>query len=167
MATHSDQPGWRPDPAKPGTLRWWNGLDWSDAWRSAGEAVERERTALQTAARGSTISPEQVAHTVMDRRAERGAPSAVGAVTRMHPIARFAPVLGILGLIFGAYGIVSLVGFVVSLVGLVVSSRRELRARRSGQGASLIGLVLSGVGLLQWLPTVLQLLPGLQNALSS
>jgi uncharacterized protein DUF2510 len=167
MATHSDQPGWRPDPAKPGSLRWWNGLDWSDAWRSAGEVVERERNAVRTAAQGSTISPEQVARTTLDRRTERGAPSAVGAVSRTHPLARFAPVFGILGLIVGAYGIVSLIGFVVSLAGLVLSARREGRARRSGQGASLLGLVLSAIGLLQWLPAVLQLVPGLQHALSS
>ena len=167
MTTHSDQPGWRPDPGKPGSLRWWNGLGWSDAWRSAGESIEQERDAVRAAAQGSTISPEQVAKTTRDRRTERGAPSGVGAVSRIHPLARFSPVLGILGLIFGAYGIVSLIGFVVSLAGLVLSSRRQGRARRSGQGASLIGLVFSAIGLLQWLPTVLQLLPGLQDALNS
>jgi hypothetical protein len=165
MATHSDQPGWRPDPAKPGTLRWWNGLDWSDAWRSGGEAVERERTAVQTAAQGSTISPEQVARTTTDRRTHRGAPAA--EIARPHPLARLAPVVGFLGLLVGAYGIVSLLGAVVSIAGLVLSSRRGGGGARAGRAASLLGLVFSALGLLRWLPTLVALVPGLQDALNS
>lgn len=163
MATHSDQPGWLPDPGKPGSLRWWNGLGWSDAWRSAGEAVDRERDAVRAAAHGSTISPEQVARATRDRRTPPGAVDAA----RPHPFARIAPVLGFLGLVLGAYGIVSVLGAVVSLAGLVLSRRLGGRAARSGQAASLLGLVLSLLGLLRWLPALVQLVPGLQNALNS
>jgi hypothetical protein len=153
MVVHSDQPGWRPDPVKPGSLRWWNGLGWSDAWRSAGEVAERERDAVRTAVQGSTISPEQVATPTRDRRA--------------HPLARLAPVIGVLGLVVGAYGIVSLLGAVVSVAGLVLSRPSGSRDARAGRAASLIGLAFSAIGLVRWLPALLQLVPGLQDALGS
>lgn len=161
--TLSDQPGWRPDPQKPGSLRWWNGLGWSDAWRSAGEAGDRERTALQTATQGSTISPEQVARTGRDRRTQRGAPS--GAPMRANGLAGLAPVLGFIGLLAGLFGAISAIGLVVSLVALVRS--RRIAGRRSGLGAALIGLFLSVVGLIRWLPALLALFPQLQSVLNS
>ena len=58
MATPSDQPGWRPDPEHAGMVRWWNGLGWSDARRSADESMDRVRAAAQDAMRGSTITPQ-------------------------------------------------------------------------------------------------------------
>ena len=152
MVPHPDQPGWRPDPAKPGSLRWWNGLDWSDAWRSAGEVAERERDGVRTAVQGSTISPEQVATTTR---------------ARAHPLARLAPVIGVLGLVVGAYGIVSLLGAVVSVAGLVLSRPGGRRDARAGRTASLLGLAFSAIGLLERLPALLRLVPGLQDALGS
>jgi hypothetical protein len=169
VATPSDQPGWRPDPEQPGTLRWWNGLGWSDARRAADDAMDRVRDAAHDAARGSTISASDVARTALDRRTVRGAPAAAAgaAVAAANPFAAGAIALGILGLAVGLYGVLSLVGLVVSLAGLARSRRLAAEgSRRTGLGRSLAGLVLSGIGLLRWIPVVVNLLPALQATLN-
>jgi hypothetical protein len=166
MATHPDQPGWRPDPGKPGHVRWWNGLGWSDSWRSAGEAVQRERDAVQAAARGSTISPQQVARSATDRRTQRGAPTA-GAATRSNLLAGIAPLVGLLGLVAGAYGLLSLAGVVISIIGLALTRRIEGRDARSGRSAAVLGLLFSLLGLLRWLPVLLALVPGVDDGVNS
>jgi hypothetical protein len=167
----SDQPGWRPDPEKPGMVRWWNGLGWSDARRSADEAIERVRGAAEQAARGSTITPQQVARTTADRRAARGAAgAATGTSTAAgaNPLAGAAVAIGIVGFGIGLYGLLPLVGLILSLAGLA-RSRRLARngVQRTGLGQSLAGLVLSIIGLTRWIPVIVDLLPGLQNVLSS
>ncbi|MFD1723003.1 DUF2510 domain-containing protein, partial [Amnibacterium endophyticum] len=42
-------PGWHPDPQRPGMLRWWNGLGWSDA-RKAVDAPADRSTAIRPVA---------------------------------------------------------------------------------------------------------------------
>lgn len=162
--THSDTPGWRPDPVQPGRLRWWNGLDWSDAWRDAGQVVEREREAVQAAVRGSTITPQEVARTARDRRTERGAPTR--DLPRSNPWAGLAPALGIAGLTFGGLGVISVVGVIVSLAALLRGRRAASRNGRSNLGAALAGLVLSALGVAAHFSQLLSLIPGLQAALN-
>jgi hypothetical protein len=161
VAIPSDQPGWRPDPEKPGMVRWWNGLGWSDARRSADEAIDRVQAAANDAARGSTISAQQVARTTADRRISSAVPAAAGrAVAATNPFAAAAVGLGIVGLLFGLFGILPLVGLIVSIGGLVRSRRLAKEGEsRTGLGQSLAGLAFSVVGLLRWIPVVLQMIP--------
>lgn len=163
MATPSDQPGWRPDPERPGMVRWWNGLGWSDARRSADEAIDRVRAAASDAARGSTITPQQVARTMDDRRTERN-PAAAGATARavgaLNPLANAAVPVGVIALLFGLFGVLPLVGLVLSIGGLVRSRRLANQGeRRTGFGQSMAGLVLSLLGLVRWVPVLLGALP--------
>ena len=168
MATLTDQPGWRADPEQPGTMRWWNGVAWSDARRSADQTMEQVRAAAQDAARGSTISAQQVARTTADSRVLRDASAAAagGAVGATNPIAVAALAVATVALGFGLYGLLPVLGFVLSLVGLVRAGRLKRRdAQQTGFGQSLAGLLLSIIGLAQWLPLLLQLVPGLPGLL--
>jgi hypothetical protein len=44
--THMDQrlPGWHPDPAQVGQLRWWNGNEWTVHVRDAGHRMPRDKS---------------------------------------------------------------------------------------------------------------------------
>jgi hypothetical protein len=161
--TPSDTPGWRPDPEKPGMVRWWNGLGWSDARRSADATIERVRAQVTDAQRGSTITSSQVGRLNGDRSTLGAAASAAAtgrAVAATNPFASAAVGVGILGLLFGLYGLLPLAGLLVSFAGLV-RSRRLARdgARRTGLGQSLAGLAVSVAGLLRWIPVAVSLLP--------
>jgi hypothetical protein len=94
-----------------------------------------------------------------------GAPTA-GAVTRSNLLAGIAPLVGLLGLVIGAYGILSLAGLVISIIGLALTRRIEGRDARSGRSAALLGLLFSLLGLLRWLPVLLALVPGLDDGLT-
>lgn len=162
MPNPTDQPGWRPDPERPGMVRWWNGLGWSDARRSADQAATRLRDAAQQTAQGGTITPQQVARTVGGGRLEAGAAATAavaGAAAAANPFAVVALVLGVFGLVLGLYGLVSLIGLFVAVGGLF-RARRLARdgSSRTGLGPSLAGLVLSVVGLLRWVPLVAPLI---------
>ena len=143
----------------------WNGLGWSDARRSADEAMDRVRTAANDAARGSTISPQQVARTMADRKTERvpagAAPTAAaGAIAAANPLANAAVPLGVVAILIGLGVVLPVVGLVVSIGGLVRSRRlaRDGR-RRTGLGQSLVGLVLSAIGLVRWAALAFDALP--------
>jgi hypothetical protein len=163
VATLPEQPGWRPDPHQSGTMRWWNGVDWSDARRTADQTMERVHAAAQEAANGSTISAQQVARMTADSRTLRqtSAAAAGGAVGATNPIAVAALAIATVALGFGLYGLLPVLGFVLSIIGL--ARARGLRRRdeqQTGFGQSLAGLLLSIIGLAQWLPFLVQLLPG-------
>lgn len=163
MATSSDQPGWRPDPEQPGMVRWWNGLTWSDTRRRADEDMTKVREAAADAARSSTITPQQVARTTgSTRNPLKAASDAVvsPALARTNPYAAAALAVGIIALLFGAYGVLPAIGLVVAVLGLVRSRRIAATGGRStGLGRSVAGLVLSIVGLLRWLPAIEAFLP--------
>lgn len=142
-------------------VRWWNGLDWSDARRRADDDIAKVRRAADDAARSSTISPQQVARTGATRGPVRAAAEAVvvPALSATNPFAAGAVAVGIIGLLFGLFGVLPAIGLVVSLLGLV-RSRRLARdgTRRTGFGQSVAGLVLSLAGLVRWLPLLEPLL---------
>jgi hypothetical protein len=150
-------------------VRWWNGLGWSDARRSADGSIDRVRAAAQDAMRGSTITPQQIADTQRSRRPRREVRTAVTgrAIGAANPFAGGAITVGVLGSIVGVFGALSLVGLILSLAGLV-RSRRLARdgAARTGLRQSLAGLVLAVIGLLRWVPVLLQLAP-VQDLLNS
>jgi hypothetical protein len=169
--THSDTPGWRPDPEKPGMVRWWNGLGWSDARRSADATIERVRAQVTDAQRGSTITSAQVGRLNGDRSTLGAAATAAAtgrAIAATNPFASAAVAIGILGVLFGLYGLLPIVGLIVSIAGLVRSRRLAAEgARKTGVGQSLLGLVISVVGLVHSIPVALSLLPpDLQNVLN-
>ena len=166
MPSPADQPGWLPDPEQPGMLRWWNGLGWSDARRRADAAMERIRSDIEGATRGSTITPQQVARTTADRSLIRPAQVAAGtAVRAANPAAAGAVTLGVLALLFSVYGVLPLVGLIVSLTGLVRSRRlAQQGVQRTGLARSLIGLVLSTIGLLGSLSSLVKLITDLMQA---
>lgn len=168
MATLPDQPGWRPDPQVPGAMRWWNGVAWSDARRSADQTMDRVRAAAQDAANGSTISAQQVARTMADSSTLRTASAAAagGTVAATNPIAVAALAVSTVALGFGLYGLLPVLGFVLSLIGLVRGRRLERRdVQQTGFGQSLAGLLLSIIGLAQWVPFLVQLVPGFPGLL--
>lgn len=172
MATPSDTPGWRPDPEKPGMVRWWNGLGWSDARRSADASIDRVRAQVTDAQRGSTITSAQVGRLNGDRNTLGAAASAAAtgrAVAATNPFANAAVGLGIVGLLFGLAGVLPVVGLIVSIAGLVRSRRLAGEGtRRTGLGQSLAGLAISIVGLIRWIPVAMAAIPdGLQNLLNS
>jgi hypothetical protein len=144
-------------------VRWWNGVDWSDARRAADEDIARVRNAAEDAARSSTISPQQVGRTTgATRNPLKAASDAVvsPALALSNPYAASALAVGIIALLFGAYGVLPAVGLVISVLGLVRSRRLARDGRpNTGFGRSVAGLVLSLVGLLRWLPVVTALLP--------
>jgi hypothetical protein len=167
VATPSDQPGWRPDPEQPGMVRWWNGLDWSETRRRADDGIVRARQAADDAARGSTISPEQVTKASTTRSPLKAASDAVvsPALSATNPFAAGAVAVGVIGLLFGALGVLPAVGLVVSILGLVRSRRLARDGRRNtGFGQSVAGLVLSLLGLLRLLLPLAPLLNGLFNS---
>jgi len=169
--TPADQPGWRPDPEKPGMVRWWNGLGWSDARRTADQAIERVQAQVSDAQRGSTITSSQVGRLNGDRSTLGAAAAAAAtgrAIVATNPFAGAAVGVGILGLLFGLFGLLPVVGVVVSLAGLARSRRLANEgSKRTGLGQSLAGLVISVVGLVRWIPVAISLLPDeFQNALA-
>lgn len=170
--TPSDTPGWRPDPEKPGMVRWWNGLGWSDARRSADATIERVRAQVTDAQRGSTITSAQVGRLNGDRSTLGAAATAAAtgrAIAATNPFAGAAVGVAILGLLFGLFGLLPLAGLLVSIAGLARSRRLAREGeKRTGLGQSLVGLVVSVVGLLRWIPVAISLLPqDLQNQLTS
>lgn len=171
MPSAGDQPGWAPDPERPGMLRWWNGLGWSDARRSPDDATDRAMSAARQAVQGSTVTPQQVARTTATRAATEAVPGAVGPATRTAGAANGAAAgalaLGFAG-IFGFWGVLSVVGLIVSVLGLI-RSRRLARsgARRTGLGQSLVGLILNVIGILRWLPTISALPDVVRTVLNS
>jgi hypothetical protein len=80
-----------------------------------------------------------------------------------NPFAAAALAVGVIGLLFSAFGLLSSVGVIVSLLGLLRSRRlaREGRAQ-TGRWQSIVGLAVSVVSLLRWLPLFAPLLAGLR-----
>ena len=159
MPSAGDQPGWAPDPERPGMLRWWNGLGWSDARKAPDAMTERARQAATQALRSSTVTPQQVARAAAAARTALPSgqvAAAAGAAT--NPVGPAAVALGLIGLIVGVFGIVSLIGLIISLQGLLRSRRLAAQgAQRTGLFPSLIGLALSAVGLVRWIPQIIDL----------
>ncbi|WP_375387987.1 DUF2510 domain-containing protein [uncultured Amnibacterium sp.] len=172
MPSAGDQPGWMPDPEQPGMLRWWNGLGWSDARKAPDEATQRAVTAAREAVQSSTVTPQQVARITAAKKVTEVVPGAVGTAARtagaVNGAASGAVALGIAGLIFGLWGVVSLVGLIVSLRGLA-RSRRLARdgAKRTGFVGSLVGLILNVIGVIRWFPLLAELPDALQSFLNS
>lgn len=164
MVTLTDQPGWRPDPDQKGAMRWWNGVDWSDARRTADRTMERVRDEARTAAQASTISAQQVAQTTADSSRARGiaAATASGAVGATNPVAVAALAIGAVALGFGLYGLLPFLAFVLSIAGLIRGRGLEKRGvQQTGFGQSLAALLLSIIGFAQWVPFLLTLVPGI------
>jgi len=147
----TDQPGWRPDPDAPGAQRWWNGTDWTDD-RRAGDADAAE----------PTIDPSP-ASPARPRNALQKASDVVvdPALAVSNPFAAAALAVGVIGVLFGALGVLPTLGLVVSILGLV-RSRRVARegGAKTGRWQSVVGLCLSAVGLLRLLPVFAALVPG-------
>jgi hypothetical protein len=165
MPSPADQPGWLPDPERPGMVRWWNGLGWSDARRTADGVTDRAQQLRTEAMRGSTVTPQQVARTVLDKGAARAVPAAAAGT---NAFAGAAVGLGVLGFGLGFGGIVPLIALILAIAGLVRSRRLAAQgSKRTGLGQSLVGLVFSIVGLIRWLPLLGTLPDMLQNLLNS
>lgn len=81
-------------------------------------------------------------------------------IAQVNPFGSAAIVVGVIGLFFGALGVLPAIGVVVAVLGLV-RSRRLARdgAARTGGWQSLAGLAVSIVGLLLQLPPVAAVLP--------
>jgi hypothetical protein len=111
-----------------------------------GEQAE-DRPAPPATARGGAL--KRVSDTVVSPTLSVSNPFAAGAI-----------VVGVIGLVFSALGVVPTIGVIVSVLGLVRSTRlsREGEAR-TGRWQSVVGLVLSLLGLLRLLPFVAALLP--------
>ena len=135
-------------------VRWWNGLGWSDARRVADQEIERVRAQLTDAQRGSTITTQEVARASEGLRRSRGVPVVAGATAATrNRFANVAVPLGFVGLLFGLAGVLPAVGLLVSIAGLLRSRRlANDGSRRRGLGQSLVGLVISIVGLIRWIP---------------
>lgn len=113
-------------------VRWWNGLGWSDARRSADASIDRVRAAAHDATRGSTITQQvaeiQASRPVLGRTPIAAAGRAVGAA---HPFAAAAVAVAVFGLGLGLYGVLPLAGLVLSLIGLARSRRLAREGARS------------------------------------
>jgi hypothetical protein len=146
VPNEGDPPGWLPDPDRPGGLRWWNGLGWSDARQAADGARRQVEDSARTVAAGSTTSAQQVGG------ASR-VPTALGAT---NGVAIAAVVLGVLSLFLGFVYLLPIVAVVVSVRALLRSRRLAAGgADRTGLVPSLIGLALSVVSLLAWAPVAI------------
>ena len=78
-----------------------------------------------------------------------------------NPYAAAALAVGIIALLFNAFGVLPGIGVVVAVLGLIRARRLARDGRTStGLGRSIAGLVLSLLGLLRLLPVVAHLLPG-------
>jgi hypothetical protein len=78
-----------------------------------------------------------------------------------NPYAAAALAVGIIALLFDAYGVLPAIGVVVGVLGLIRSGRlTRAGGTRTGRGRSIAGLVLSLLGLLRLVPAVAHLLPG-------
>jgi hypothetical protein len=77
-------------------------------------------------------------------------------------IAEAALAFAAVALGFGLYGLLPVLGFVLSLIGLVRGQGLERKGvQQTGFGQSLAGLLLSIIGIAQWVPFLLQVVPGL------
>jgi hypothetical protein len=81
-------------------------------------------------------------------------------IAQVNPFGSAAIVVGLIGLFFGALGVLPGIGVLVALLGLA-RSRRLARggAAKTGAWQSLAGLVVSVVGLLLQLPPIAAVLP--------
>jgi hypothetical protein len=149
-----DQPGWKPDPERPGMLRWWNGLGWSDARKTPDGSTDRALAAAREAVQSSTVTPQQVARTTATKKLEQTVPTAAKAAgASLNPFATGAVATGIFGFIFGFWGVVSAIGLIVSIRGLIRSRRLAAKGTsRTGFAQSLAGLVINVIGLIRWAP---------------
>ena len=96
MPSAGDQPGWLPDPEKPGALRWWNGLGWSDARKAPDGATDRAIAAARQAVESSTLTPQQVARTTATRTTTQVVPGVAGTGARAAAGHCSAPEAGLL-----------------------------------------------------------------------
>ena len=186
MPDAGDQPGWAPDPERPGMLRWWNGLGWSDARKAPDAGTARTMSAATQAVEGSTVTAQDVARTTATKKLTQVVPgysaqastgagtalpaaaTAAKAVGALNPFATGAVALGVLGFGIGLWGVLPLIGLVLSVAGIVRARRlANDGSKRTGLSQSLAGLVLSVVGLIRWLPLIAELPQGVENFLNS
>ena len=72
------QPGWYPDPAQPGAVRWWDGTQWSEHQAPAAPVVYSRPTegmaiaSLVSALLGAPIVPIILGHMARNRIRESG-----------------------------------------------------------------------------------------------
>lgn len=190
MPSAGDQPGWQPDPSRPGMLRWWNGLGWSDAYRAPDDGTERARRAAAEAHRVSTVTPQQVsaqakqaertiaqrvttARQAVDTTGQRvvsAKPPRVpteaaplgGATGRARGRKTASGSPGVGAVVLGVLGLILGLYGIVSAIGFLVSLQALARSRTLAQrGAARTGIVASLIGLVLSAVGLLMRLPDL------
>jgi len=82
--------GWYPDPESRANLRWWDGLDWTDAWRAPPSQAElisfENRAAFEAAHR--FVPPVEAASSIANVASRAGQPDSQQVIEEVRRAAR-------------------------------------------------------------------------------
>jgi len=118
---------WYPAPDDPSRERWWNGAEWSDTFRAAGQPTVPP---VPTPGQPPAYTP--------------GYPQPQsGAAVPKNGLALAGLIVSIVSVLIGIYGVVSIVGIALSGAGL--SRANKMQAEGSlpiGKNAAIAGIVI-------------------------
>jgi hypothetical protein len=123
---------WYPAPDDPSRERWWNGAEWSDTFRAAGQPTPPPVPTYGQPLPYTTGYPQQQ----------------YGTAVAKNGLATAGLIVSIVSLLIGIYGLVCITGIALSGVGL--SRARQMEAAGGvavGKSAATAGLVIGIVSL--------------------
>jgi len=124
---------WYPAPDDPSRERWWNGAEWSDTFRPAGQQAAPPRIPTYGQPLPYTGYPQQQ----------------YGAAVPKNGLATAGLIVSLVSLLIGLYCIVCIVGIILSGVGL--SRARQMEAAGGvavGKSAATAGVVVGIISLI-------------------
>ncbi|WP_158603902.1 DUF2510 domain-containing protein [Cryobacterium tepidiphilum] len=145
--------GWYNDPDDTTSLRWWNGVSWSEQTKErvkqAGPTIA-EPAAMASGGNFPSVAPyvpgsSYAATAPRDHRPNRKEKDR--QTRKNNPMAYTGLFLSVLALLINPLALLSVLGIIFSAIGLAKSHELDgLRVRVTGKGTAIGGLIVGSIG---------------------
>lgn len=148
--------GWYPDPAGPGSQRWWDGVQWSQTTRPLVAAPPPLPTVPQFnpgpqygaapqfgAVSGFDAAPQQMSPYTLGPASYVSTGSSTKRLQRTNPLGFAGVAVGLGSLIVDPFSLVAIVAIIFCIIGLIKDEQiRRMGGQAAGRGWLVAGLVI-------------------------